>query len=250
MSPKFLQVEDLFRLQQIGRYYGGAFSFSPDGTTIAYVLQRAKATTKNHKQDFLWGNDRADIWLVDLKTSQSINLTKAMNEDVGFWSPAWSPDGKHLAMLSTKRGNVTIWIWQKATGSLQQLTTRGINFENVRDRPYAWISDAEIICSVLPENEQPWGMVIEQDASKKAWQGSQIANRGEEVTVSILQSGVAVDVTKRDRKTSIVVNVVENTTKILVEGNTQEYILSPNKNWLACLETVSYTHLTLPTNGW
>ncbi len=238
MSPKFLQVEDLFRLQQIGRYYGGAYSFSPDGKTIAYVLQRAKATTKNHKQDFLWGNDRADIWLVDLATSESVNLTNGIEEDVGYWSPAWSPDGKRLAMLSTKENNVTLWVWDKATGNLQQLTQRGINFDNVRDRPYVWISNEEIICTILPENEKPWGMVIEKEASEKAWQGSQTANRGEEVTVSVLQSGVAVDVTKRDRKTSIVVNVVENTTKTLVEGNTQEYTFSPNKNWLACLETV------------
>ncbi|MEM8778895.1 MAG: hypothetical protein AAGF26_08505 [Cyanobacteria bacterium P01_G01_bin.49] len=53
MPLKFLQVEDLFHLEQIGRYYGGAYSFSPDGKTLAYVVQRAKATTKNHKQDFL-----------------------------------------------------------------------------------------------------------------------------------------------------------------------------------------------------
>jgi dipeptidyl aminopeptidase/acylaminoacyl peptidase len=238
MSAKFLQIQDLFRLEQIGRYFGGGFSFSPDRKTLAYVLQRAKETTKNHKQDFLWGNDRADICLVDLATSESVNLTKGINEDVGYWSPAWSPDGKYLAMLSTKGGNVTLWVWHKTRG-IQQLTTRGINFENVRDRPYAWISDAEIICTILPENEQPWGMAIERDASKKAWQGSQAANRGEEVTVSVLQSGVAVDVSNRDRKTSIVVNIVEHTSKTLVEANTQEYVLSRDRNWLACLETVN-----------
>jgi Tol biopolymer transport system component len=272
MSAKFLQIEDIFRLEQIGRYFGGGFSFLPDRKTLAYVLQRAKETTKNHKQDFLWGNDRADIWLVDLATSKSVNtsighgglapllsgetppslsvnLTEGINEDVGYWSPAWSPDGKYLAMLSTKEGNVTLWVWHKTTGSLQQLTTRGINFENVRDRPYTWISNTEIICTILPENEQPWGMACERDASKKAWQGSQAANRGEEVTVSVLQSGVAVDITKREGKTSIVVNIVENTSKTLVEGNTQEYNLSPDKNWLACLETVDIrqpqTHLPL-----
>ncbi|MDJ0571814.1 MAG: hypothetical protein QNJ53_22605 [Pleurocapsa sp. MO_192.B19] len=71
MSPKLLQVEDLFQLEQIGRYFGGAYSFSPDGKRLAYVVQRSKATTKNHKQDFLWNHDRADIWLVDLAASTS-----------------------------------------------------------------------------------------------------------------------------------------------------------------------------------
>ncbi|MGF1539417.1 MAG: prolyl oligopeptidase family serine peptidase [Pleurocapsa sp.] len=238
MSAKLLQIEDLFNLEQIGRYFGGAFSFSPDGKTLAYVIQRAKVTTKNHKQDFLLDNDRADIWLVDLATSKPINLTKGAAEDVGYWSPVWSPDGERLAMLSTKGDNVTLWVWTKTTGNLQQLTHRGITWEDIFYPPYAWISNEEIICTVLPESEKPWGMVIEQDAPQKAWQGSQIANKGEETTVSVLQSGVAVDLAKRDRKLTIVVNVANLTTKTILEGNTQEYIFSPNKYWLACLETL------------
>jgi hypothetical protein len=81
-------------------------------------------------------------------------------------------------------------------------------------------------------------MIIEQDSPEKAWQGAQLANQGEEVTVSVLRSGVAVDLEKRDRKTTIVINVAENTTKTILEGNTQEYTLSPDRHWLACLETV------------
>jgi acetyl esterase/lipase len=238
MSAKLLQIEDLFHLEQIGRYFGGAFSFSPDGKTLAYVVQRAKATTKNHKQDFLGDNDRADIWLVDLENPIPVNLTKGSVEDVGYWSPAWSPNGKSLGMLSTKGGNVTLWVWDKTTGNLQQLTQKGIAFEEIIHRPYTWISAEEIICTVLPENEKPWGMIIEQDSPEKAWQGSQIANQGEEVTVSVLQSGVAVNLAERDRKISIIVNVINRTTKTLVEGNTQEYTISPHQDWLACLETV------------
>ncbi|WP_319421116.1 S9 family peptidase [Pleurocapsa sp. FMAR1] len=246
MSVRLLLIEDLFNLEQIGRYYGGAYSFSPDGKTLAYVVQRAKATTKNHKQDFLHDNDRADIWLADLATSKSFNLTKGIEEDVGYWSPAWSPDGKHLAMLSTKGGNVTLWAWSQATESFQQLTSRGVNSEDATYCPYVWISNKEIICTVLAEGEKPWGMIVETDSPQKAWQGSQTANRGKEVTVSVLKSGVAVDLSKRDPKTSIVVNIGDPlgyaqrscTTKTLFTANTQEYTLSGDKNWLACLETV------------
>ena len=238
MSARLLLIEDLFNLEQIGRYYGGAYSFSPDGKTLAYVVQRAKSTTKNHKQDFLHDNDRADIWLADLATSKSFNLTNGIKEDVGYWSPAWSPDSKQLAMLSTKGGNVTLWVWSQATESFQQLTSRGVNSEDATYCPYVWISNKEIICTVLAEDEKPWGMIVETDSPQKAWQGSQTANRGEEVTVSVLQSGVAVNLSKRDPKTSIVVNIRDRTTKTLFTANTQEYILSGDKNWLACLETV------------
>jgi dipeptidyl aminopeptidase/acylaminoacyl peptidase len=238
MSAKLLQVEDLFQLEQIGSYFGGAFSFSPDGTTLAYVVQRAKATTKNHKQDFLGDNDRADIWLVDLENPTPVNLTKGLEEDVGYWSPTWSPDGKWLAMLSTKGGNVSLWVWDKTTDKIQQLTQKGIAFEEIIYRPYTWISDEEIICTVLPDSEKPWGMTIETDAPQKAVRGSQIANKGEEITVSVLQSGVAVDLDRRTREITILVNVVDRTTKTLFVGYTQEYTFSLNRDWLACLEMV------------
>jgi hypothetical protein len=40
MSLRLLEVDDLFHLEQIGRYFGGAFSFSPDGKVLAYVTQK------------------------------------------------------------------------------------------------------------------------------------------------------------------------------------------------------------------
>jgi hypothetical protein len=45
-----LAVDDLFRIEQIGCCYGGPFSFSPDGGTLAYVLQRPKETVTLHTQ--------------------------------------------------------------------------------------------------------------------------------------------------------------------------------------------------------
>ncbi len=250
MFTKTLQIEDIFNLEQIGRYFGGGLNFSPDGKTLAYVLQRAKATTKNHKQDFLLDNDRADIWLVDLDILIPINLTKGAAEDVGYWSPAWSPDGKRLAMLSTKGDNVTLWVWEIATDNLQQLTYKGINWEDILYPPYAWISNEEIICTVLPESEKPLGMILETDAPQKAWQGSQAANRGEEVTISVLRSGVDVDLEKRNLKKTIVTNIVNRSMKTILESNTQDYIISPEQNWLACLETVDIRHpqADLPLN--
>jgi hypothetical protein len=55
-----LEVDDLFRIEQIGCCYGVPFSFSPDGGTLAYVLQRPKETVTLHTQRPLVGNDRAE----------------------------------------------------------------------------------------------------------------------------------------------------------------------------------------------
>ncbi len=132
------QPDDLFRLEQIGRYFGGPFSFSPDGSMLAYVVQRGKETATLHKQDFLWGNDRADVWLADLQSGvEAVNLTHGVTDGPGFWALAWSPDGKHLALLSTRGGNVTLWVWEQAGGLLRQLTKRGVDLQEVLYRPYA-----------------------------------------------------------------------------------------------------------------
>ncbi len=71
-------IDYLFRIEQIGSFFGGAYSISPDGETLAYVLCRAKETATLHKQDFLQGNDRADVWLVDLPAGEPRNITKGL----------------------------------------------------------------------------------------------------------------------------------------------------------------------------
>jgi dipeptidyl aminopeptidase/acylaminoacyl peptidase len=234
-----LEVDDLFRLQQLGRYFGGPFGFSPDGKTLAYVLQRPKATASLHKQDFLFGNDRADIWLVDLLDGRPRKLTDGIADGSGYWAPAWSPDGEHLAMISTKGGNVTLWVWQRATGNLRQLTQQAVHIYEPLPLPYRWISPRTILCPVLPKGEKPIEMTIEMRAAQRAMEAWPKAWKGQETTASVLQSGVPMDLSDRSQGQLLLIDVVDGSTKVLETGLTQELNLSPGKRWVAFLQAVA-----------
>ena len=52
-SVRKFQPDDLFRLEQIGRSFGGLFSFSRDRSHPALVLQRGHETVGLHKQGIL-----------------------------------------------------------------------------------------------------------------------------------------------------------------------------------------------------
>src|SRR5947209_8892533 len=232
-----LAVDDLFRIEQIGRYYGGPFSFSPDGGTLAYVLQRPKETVTLHTQRPLAGNDRADIWLVELPAGIPRNLTTGVTDGAGYWAPAWSPDGARLAMLSNRGGNVRLWVWEKATGQLRQLTQRGVrlDFSNV---PYAWLSTETILCSVLAEGEQPELMNLEARAPERAMRAWPKAWAGREATASVLQSSVPVDLSEVPQGQLLLIDAASGTTRVVTTGIIQEIAPSPDMRWVAYLQAV------------
>jgi dipeptidyl aminopeptidase/acylaminoacyl peptidase len=80
-----IQPADLFRLQSImdGR-------ISPDGRTFCYVLSRV-----DEEKD----EEYSALWLLDIENGRSHQLTYGNHIDS---SPAWSPDGKEIAFLSTR----------------------------------------------------------------------------------------------------------------------------------------------------
>jgi dipeptidyl aminopeptidase/acylaminoacyl peptidase len=222
--------DDVLRLEELGDV-----AFSPDGTWLAYVVRRAKTVTY-HKWDFLWGNDRADVWLVPSSGGTPKNLTNGASDGSGFWLPAWSPEGTRLAMLSTRGGNVRLWVWEKSSGSLKPLTERGVDTWDLGDKGPVWISDHELFCPILPEGERPLSMTIEVEAGEKAMREWPKAWKGDETTVSALESGVPVDVTKRPQGRLLWIDAATGAQRIAAgAASFRDLRLSPDKRHLAFL---------------
>ncbi|HET6892702.1 MAG TPA: prolyl oligopeptidase family serine peptidase, partial [Pyrinomonadaceae bacterium] len=210
-------------------------TLSPDGNYLAFVLQRRKATAKLFKQEYLWGNDRADVWLVSTRSGSPKNLTHGAEDGSGFWGPLWSPDGRYLAMLSTRGGNVRLYVWQKASGQLKRLTDRGINIWSSISVPYVWISNTKIVCPVLPEGLKPRQMIVEMQAAQTAIQEWPKAWKGQQSTASVLESGILVPLDRRKQGQLLLVDVITGKQQLITTGNCRTVLTSPDNRHVAFL---------------
>jgi len=80
-------------------------AWSPDGTKVAYV----------HRQHDHW-----EIYVIDVTTGRQRRLTNTPalvdGSPASSVSPAWSPDGRHIAFLTNRTGKWQIWVME-ANGS-------------------------------------------------------------------------------------------------------------------------------------
>jgi len=120
-----------------GPFYDHAVSFSPRGDEIAFL--------SNHEAD-PDANNNSDIFAVDLSgQTRQITLTKGCEYD-----PVWSPDGKQIAYIATKRDVTTIdsvaedthlWVISAAGGGGRELATD----QDRRVRDPQWSPDGNSI---------------------------------------------------------------------------------------------------------
>jgi hypothetical protein len=141
-----LRVDDFLNTEELGTPV-----FSPDGQALAFPHRRA--ATSQVTNGLLIPENRDDIWVQRAPGQQVRNLTNGARDRSGWWSPKWSPDGRHLLFLSSRGGNVTAWLWARRTDVIRQLSTDGIEFEG-STAGCQWVDPRRVICLAMPEGER------------------------------------------------------------------------------------------------
>jgi len=216
-----LTPDDLQGLEELGDV-----ALSPDGRWLAYVVRRPRATATFHMYEWLLGNDRADVWIAATSGGAPRNLTQGASDGAGYWAPSWSPAGDRIALLSTKDGNVCVWICEVATGAIRRLCERGVDLHS-HAPPMLWMSDREVLVATLPEGERPSRMASEFQAAEVAMREWPKAWEGLESTASVLDSGAPDPFEQRPQGALLLIDVVSGRRQTVLEGYFRELRVAP-----------------------
>lgn len=127
-----LKPADLFKLPDVKDC-----KVSPDGLMLAYVLSKAdsaKDKTGSH------------IWMCSRDGKTNIQMT---NGEEGEFSPQWSPDGKYLSFIASRKisdDSSSLWILDRRGGEGQKLIdVKGKLIE------YAWRPDGRQVALIIQD---------------------------------------------------------------------------------------------------
>src|SRR5258708_15974989 len=185
-SSRGMAPDDPLRLEQFGEA-----AIDPSGTSVAYVRIRSKTSRTMHMRNDMAGDDRSDIWIGAVEGGSPRNITAGEKDGAGYWAPVWSPDGQSLAMMSTKDGNVRLWIWNGLSDRLQLTTERAVGYragQRGLSKP-VWLSSTKLLYARLPEGERPVGDTYQVQSPEVAISQCPRACTAVEPTPSLLTTG-------------------------------------------------------------
>lgn len=137
-----LRVTDVLSVRQFTDR--GQIDLSPDGRYVAYALRdpMRDANTRRGAGYFSSSGvpddlEGSEVYVTEVLTAQTRNLTRPIRSS--SWNPAWSPDGRMLALISDRDGLARVWLWTRASRQFRRLSAEPVRtyfgFEGIRWAP-------------------------------------------------------------------------------------------------------------------
>ncbi len=177
-QTRAMRPDDLFRYER-----AGGIVWSRDQSRAAVELHRPAPWVGISVSS-------ADLAVVDAATAKLRVIATAGRDVLGFFSAAWSPDGRRLAFFSIDReGGVRTWLWAVDGGAAAMLGDLHVA-DSLADGPRAVWTDADHVVLLLRDPARPndgplYFAVTRGRNSADQWQR---AIAGREAAVSVFDS--------------------------------------------------------------
>jgi hypothetical protein len=231
------EVDDMLMQEDVGRFFGGPYSLSSTGEALAFtrvrVLEpsddpfgrvRATGSFSGPQLVDLLGNVGGDVWVQLTPGEPAVNITNGARDNSSWWAPQWNRDGHVLAMLSTRGGEVGIWVWDVNARQPRRVSQANFDLASAYERPFVWL-DAE-------------HLVYPTSASRGS-DNETSATRAPRPTSSVLESGIPPDLTERNKGELILVDVLSRTETSLAQGRTRSWTPSPDGKYTGFVREAS-----------
>jgi len=228
-----LDLDDILTNQTIGDA-----TMSPAGDLAAIVIQRAEtaAVERYGWVDGPW--NRADVWLVP-RRGRLRNITNGVRDGTWHWQPTWSPDGRYLAILTTRvTNNVGIEVWDERAGTLRRVGPPGVDLDahlEAWGQPMEWVDSTTLLAAFVPAGTIPLyyaygpNQRIRRDS---AWARTE---HGAQASVSLLEGGVETPAAARPQGSLALIDVRTGRVTIVAQANIRETVLSPDHRQVALI---------------
>jgi len=135
-------------------------TWSPDGKEIAFVRSRQPGA-KLQPGDVFGEFQEGDVWVMDLPTGKESKIVE------NAFDPAYSPDGKRIAVDASWAGPRRIWVLDREGHNPQQITTD--TSEELSHIAPAWSPDGQMVAFQNLERTKFNIRVVKLDSKQMNW---------------------------------------------------------------------------------
>ena len=178
LAQRPMRPEDLFRVGSVGK-----IAWAPDRSRAAVEITDARRWLDG-------GIPQGRISVVDVRSGRLRTVSPSSPAYVGFFAPAWSPDGRRLLFLSVDTGAVVRpWLW--TAGADRPVMLRGLVLRDApADPPVALWKDASHALFLLRDPAAPlsgplYVAILRGRNTARAWEK---AHAGREAAVAVFDS--------------------------------------------------------------